>query len=474
MRTSAFWTQYVTDPAAFLRNTEGIVNMIMLDVWWPKEIFTNFDPENLDKQWIPFPYSYRDFISFFRQIHPRVEIVFGLAGDGYSDRPELNFFQEYPAARIDTRWINPDYRDQAWDNKTFLEEYAERLNLFAEIVGIPFIYSFEDWRYPECLITTEKAIFFRSKMQTLNPASKVYVPSPMGFTSSRSATYNWFADDHAIAWEAVGNTDNVIADVLLQNVWDSAKVYHSAMNVPGWLGAQMCVMPKERGMILKLYWGGSGLETNNPRYNIAQMKKRLKDIVLASYLTRVVRPEGEWCPVVGFIIVYKPPPVCTMEDILEVLNFARRMEFLRRVPVHSPILKIPASLGRDTSDPVDPLNGYQVSKGLIPMRFVHEHYVASVPPGELVVEQSKRDYSSDMGIEFSAPLRCTWLITFTADRKYYLIYHDGGYELYDADTSSYLELETIEINGLTLDIPADSVTLWDEKGNPIQEPNPKV
>jgi len=48
-------------------------------------------------------------------------------------------------ARVDTRWIDPNYGHPHWDNKTFLEEYAERLDVFAHTIGILLIYCFEDW-----------------------------------------------------------------------------------------------------------------------------------------------------------------------------------------------------------------------------------------------------------------------------------------------------------------------------------------
>jgi hypothetical protein len=235
---------------------------------------------------------------------------------------------------------------------------------------------------------------FRSALKTLNQTNDVWMP-PACFGSARVASYNAYNEDHAWTWEFSSVTETVGgSDVILQGVYDSYGVYHSSMNVVGWLGAQMSALPYGSGVILKLYFGGQDLNVNNPGYGLAEMKRKLEDIVVASLLTRILTPNGEYCPVKGFILVYKPPPTATLNDMLEILQYAKDMAYLKTVKVLGPLLKIPRNLGYMTyPDGTSPMGGYMIGKGLIPFRFVHEDYVQYVDPSEKVVNHSGKDYS---------------------------------------------------------------------------------
>jgi len=206
------------------------------------------------------------------------------------------------------------------------------------------------------------------------------------------------------------------------------------------------------------------------------MKSKLEDIITACYLTRIINSEGEYCPVKGFILVYKPLPIATMEDMLEVLQYANDMAYLRTVKVGGPILEIPRDLGYSNyPDSLNPLGGYMIGKGLIPFRFVYEDYVGYVNQSETIVNHSAKDYSSELGLSFNTASQCTWLGTFQFEGKnYYAVFHDGGYEggIFNADgtyqqpdTTSYRQSTTVSIGNLTISMPAESVKIFDDKGN---------
>jgi hypothetical protein len=475
LRTNSFWDDYVKNPAAFLSIANGRINFITQDAWWTKQLFTNFNPANMTN-YIFNKYPASDYVNFFRAVYNAgIKVWLGLAGVGLATSPSDNFFLEYPNSVVGTRWINPDYADPSWGGNMMLEEYAERLDVFAKTIGIPLNYYFEDWQYPDYLITTARAMRFRNRIKALDPNSKVYGPG-MGFCSSRPVDYNWFAADHPKVWEYIGNSDGIITDVILQRVWNYSQVYHSAMNVSGWLGPQMCAMSASTDMVFKLYWGGADLNMqDNPNYSIAKNKEKLKEAILAAYLTRIIGPEGEWCPIGQIAICYKPPPTSTIYDLLEVLDYARNMEYLKQVTVKTPVLVVSRTLGQGVGDAHDPLSGYMNYRGLIPTRFVHEDNVGYVKPTDILVTHSCKDYSADMGYTFNAPLNCTWLVPFNrSNRDYAAIFHDGGYESGNvdykgaslpADKTSYLQPETITLNGLSLGIPPDSVTIVDNAGN---------
>jgi hypothetical protein len=477
---TAFWDDYIKSPTTFMNLSNGTVTLIYIDLPWVNELFTNFDPGNLDKPFAKgnwgYGYTFRDYIAFFRAVHQNgIKIVFAIAGIGNSTNPYLNFFSGYPASAVDSRWVNPDYVDPTWRGKTFLQMYAEKIDNFTSYVGIPAIVSVEDWRYPGYMMQYQQFMQFRSALKTLNQTNDVWMP-PASFGSAKVADYNGYKTDHAWTWEFSSATETVGgSDVLLQGSYDSYGVYHSAMNVVGWLGAQMSALPYGSGVMLKLYFGGQDLNVNNPGYSLADMKRKLEDIIVASYLTRVITPDGEYCPVKGFIIVYKPPPTATLNDMLEILDYAKSMEYLRNAKVLGPILEIPRNLGYGTyTDTTSPMGGYMIGKGLIPFRFVYEDNVAYVNASDTVVTHSGKDYSSDFGISFGAAQQCTWLgVVEVATQRFYAIFHDGGYEsgVYNADgtyqtadVSSYKENTMIDLNGHVLGITADTVTFFDASG----------
>lgn len=477
---TAFWDDYIKSPTTFMNLSNGRVTLIYIDLPWVNELFTNFDPSNLNKPFAKgnwgYGYTFNDYVQFFRVAHQGgIKIVFAIAGIGSSSKPYLNFFSDYPSSAVDSEWVNPDYVDPAWGGKTFLQMYAEKINDFASYVGIPAIVSVEDWRYPDYMMQYQQLMQFRSALKTLNQTNDVWVP-PACFGSARVADYNAYKDDHAWTWEFSSVTETVGgSDVILQGVYDSYGVYHSSMNVVGWLGAQMSAMPYRSGAMLKLYFGGQDMNWNNPNYSLIQMKQKLKDIITASYLTRILTSAGEYCPVKGFIIVYKPPPTATLNDMLEILDYAKSMDYLRNVKVLGPILEIPRNLGDVTyTDRTSPMSGYMIGMGLIPFRFVYEDSVAYVNASDTVVTHSGKDYSSDFGISFGVAQQCTWLgVVEVETQRSYVVFHDGGYEsgVYNADgtyqtadTSSYKQNTTIDLNGHVLGIPADTVTFFDASG----------
>jgi hypothetical protein len=479
LRTDSFWDDYIKSPTTFLNLSNGTVTLIYIDLPWVNELFTNFDPTNLSKPFAKgnwgYDYTFGDYVSFFRTVHQNgIEIVFAIAGIGNSSNPYLNFFSEHPASAVNSEWVNPDYVDPTWGGKTFLQMYAEKINAFASYVGIPAIVSVEDWQYPDYLMQYPQLTELSAALKALNQTNDLWMP-PVSFCSARVAPYNGYETDHAWTWEFSSVTDTVGAsDVLLQETYDSDGVYHSAMNVVGWLGAQMSAMPYGSGAMLKLYFGGTDLGVNNPGYSLADMKQKLKEIIVAAYLSRVITPEGEYCPVKGFILVYKPPPNATINDMMDILNYAKSMEYLRNVKVLGPILEIPNNLGYTTyADQTSPMGGYMIGQGLIPFRFVSEDNVAYANASE-VVTQSGKDYSSNFGISFSATLQCTWLGAFEDGTQLsYVVFHDGGYEsgIYNADgayqaadMTSYKQNTTIDLNGQVLGIPANSVTFFDANG----------
>ena len=478
LRTDCFWDQYIKNPGEFLALAKGRVSMIYVDLPWVKELFINFDPNNLDKRFGEYPYTFGDYISFFRALHQEgYKIVFGPWGQGYCSTDYLNFFVDYPASNIgDGRWVNPGYVDPSWNGKNFIQMYAEKIDAFTNFVGIPAIVSWEDYRYPGYLMQYPQLIQFRNSLKALNQSNEVWMP-PASFCSARVADYNDFKEDNPWTWE-FSSEDTMVggSDIILQNVWDYAGVYHSAMNVVGWLGAQMSGMPYNSGIIVKLYWGGSDLNTNSPNYSLPQMKKKLEDIITACYLTRILASNGEYCPVRVFVLTYKPPPTATLTDMLEILEYAKDMSYLRTAKVLGPILKIPRNLGYTTyPDNLSPMGGYMIGKGLIPFRFVYEDYSGNVDPTEKIVTQSAKDYSAEFAVNFSTSSQCTWLGMFDLNgHNYYAVFHDGGYEggVYNADgtyqppdKTSYIQNTTISVGTLTVNIPADSLTVFDAQGN---------
>lgn len=482
LRTDCFWDQYIRNPTEFINLANGKVTAIYVDFPWVKEIFLNFDPDNLDKPFLKgnwgYGYTFRDYIQFFRALHQNgIKIVMAISGIGSSSKTDLNFFLEYPNASVDSKWVNPDYVDPTWNGKTFLQMYAEKIHNFTSFIGIPAIVSVEDWRYPGYMMQHPQLTQFKDALKGLNQTNQVWMP-PASFGSARVADYNAYKGDHPWIWEF--SSDSMMvggSDIVLQSVWDAYQVYHSSINVVGWIGAQMSAMPFHSGIIVKLYFGGQDLNWNNPPYNVTQMKRKLEDIVVASLLTRILTPNGEYCPVKGFILVYKPPPTATLDDMLEILQYAKDMAYLKTVKVLGPILKIPRNLGYTTyPDRTSPMGGYMIGKGLIPFRFVYEDYVQYVDPSEKVVTHSGKDYSSEFGITFNTTSQCTWLGLFQVQgQDYYVVFHDGGYEsgIYNADGTyqpadkiSYKQGVIVNLNNLSLNIPADSVTIFDANGNP--------
>lgn len=168
--------------------------MIYVDLPWVNELFTNFDPGNLDKPFAKgnwgYGYTFRDYVEFFRAVQQKgIKIVFAIAGIGSSSKPYLNFFSDYPASAVDSKWVNPDYVDSTWGGKTFMQMYAEKINDFARYVGIPAIVSAEDWRYPGYMMQYQQLMQFRTALKTLNQANDVWMP-PGSFGSARVADYN--------------------------------------------------------------------------------------------------------------------------------------------------------------------------------------------------------------------------------------------------------------------------------------------
>jgi len=480
---TAFWDDYIKSPTTFMNLSNGRVTLIYIDLPWVNELFRNFDPSNLNKPFAKgnwgYGYTFNDYVRFFRVAHQGgIKIVFAIAGIGSSSNPYLNFFSDYPSSAVDSRWVNPDYIDPAWGGKTFLQMYAEKINDFASYVGIPAIVSVEDWRYPGYIMQYQQLTQFSSALKTLNQTNDVWM-APACFGSARVADYNAYKDDHVWTWEFSSVTETVGgSDVLLQGAYDNSSVYHSSINVVGWLGAQMSAMPHGSGAMLKLYFGGQDLNVNNPGYSLAEMKKKLEDIIVASYLTRVITSNGEYCPVKGFIIVYKPPPTAKLNDMLEILDYAKSMEYLRNAKVLGPILEIPKNLGYMTyTDKTSPMGGYMIGKGLIPFRFVYEDNIAHVDATDTVVTHSGKDYSSNFGISLTAASQCTWLgVVEVETQRFYVVFHDGGYELgiynadgtyQTADMSSYRGNTTIDLNGHVLGIPADSVAFFDASGRQV-------
>jgi hypothetical protein len=480
LRTDCFWDSYVKNPSDFLRLTDNKVNTIYFELPWVKELFTNFDPNNLDKLFAQgnwgYGYTFRDYVGFFRSMKANgIQIVFAIWGLGSSTKTYLNFFVEYPESAIDSKWVNPEYVDVQWNGKTFLQVYAEKINAFASFVGIPAIVSVEDWRYPEYLMQYSQLTELRAALKSLNQTNDVWMP-PVAFSSAKVADFNDFKGDHPWTWEfSLENATVGGSDVLLQNVWDYAGVYHSAVNVAGELGAQMSKMPFNSGIVLKLYWGGSELNTNNPDYSVPLMKRKLEDIITASYLTRIITPDGEYCPVKGFVLVYKPPPTANLTDMLDILQFAKDMAYLRTAKVGGPVLEIPKDLGYATyNDRSSPLGGYMIGKGMLPFKFVYEGNVGYVNSTEKIVHSSAKDYSSEFGLNFTTSRQCTWITTFSLNNeKFYAIFHDGGYEggVYNSDgtyqptdKTSYLQNTAVRIDGLIMNVAAETVTIVNDQG----------
>jgi hypothetical protein len=156
LRTDCFWDQYIRSPTEFMNLSSGRVTMLYIDLPWVNEVFTNFDPGNLDKPFAKgnwgYGYTFRDYLEFFRAAHQNgIKIVFAIMGIGSSSKPYLNF-SDYPASAVDSKWVDPHYVDPAWGGKTFIQMYAEKINDFARYVGIPAIVSVEDWRYPDYMM----------------------------------------------------------------------------------------------------------------------------------------------------------------------------------------------------------------------------------------------------------------------------------------------------------------------------------
>ena len=285
LRTQCFWDNYIASPNDFLKIAENDTTMVYMDLPWVKEIFSNFDPLNLDKPFGKgnggYTCTFKDYINFFRVMNEhKIKIVLAISGIGSSSQNNLDFFTEYPTAAVEDQWVNPDYVDSSWSGRTFLQMYAEKINNFTNFVGIPAIVTVEDWRYPNYMMQYTQLKQLETELKTLNQTNELWMPLAM--SSARVAGYNSYDESHPWTYGFNNETNvNFVADIILQNSWDSQEVYHSALNAVGWIGAQMSNLPYGTGIILKLYFGGQDLNSNNPDYDTAGMKQKIKDIIRA-------------------------------------------------------------------------------------------------------------------------------------------------------------------------------------------------
>lgn len=477
LRTDAFWDEYIKNPYEFLNLAGGKVTLVYFDLPWVKELFCNFDPNQLD---MPFAKgTFRDYVNFFRVINQNgIKIVLAISGRSNSSKTNLDFFLEYPNSAVDSQWVNPDYVDPTWNGKTFLDMYAYKINSFTSFVGIPTIVAVEDWRYPGYMMQHSQLTRLKDDLKSMNETNDLWMP-PASFGSAGVADYNAFEENHT--WVSEFSSDGMTvggSDAILQGVWDTYQVYHSSVNVAGWIGAQMSTMPYGSSIILKLYFGGQDLGLNNPGYNLVEMKKKLEDIIVASYLTRILTPNGEYCPVKGFILVYKPPPLATLGDMLDILQYAQTMEPLKYAKIIGPVLAIPKDLGYSTYfDRTSPMSGYLIGTGLVPFRFVLKDNIPYLSSNEKIVTQSGKDFSADFNLIFNTSTQCTWLaVVYLNGQDFFVVFHDGGYEsavymangtIQAADTSSYKQNAMINLNNSSINIPADSVIFLDSHGTPV-------
>ena len=68
-------------PIEFINKTAGKITLVYVDLPWVKELFTNFDPNDLNKPFLAgnwgYPYTFADYINFFRVLHQEgIKVVF--------------------------------------------------------------------------------------------------------------------------------------------------------------------------------------------------------------------------------------------------------------------------------------------------------------------------------------------------------------------------------------------------------------